>query len=380
MGILEMNLPPIVIHASTQTDNRTVQKVNFLQDAGFSRVVLARELSLNQIRNISSKTSAELEVFVHGALCVSFSGQCYISEAMTGRSANRGECAQYCRLPYDLTDANGNVILKDQHLLSLKDLDLSNHLEDLLDAGVMSLKIEGRLKDVDYVKNITAFYSQKLNEIISKSDKYERASSGKTRLFFTPNPEKSFRRSQTSYFFNGRQKTIIQRETPKSTGEPIGEVIGIGANYLEIETDKEIHNGDGLSFINGKGELAGFRVNKIDEKKIYPFVLPEISLGTMLNRNFDQVFDQMLHTKTAERKIGLSLVFVEINNGFKIILKDEDGVVSENIFEYEKQLARQPEQVCKNIHTQLSKTGHSVFEINNIDIKIEQMWFFRLLF
>lgn len=158
MGVLQMNLPPIVIHASTQTDNRTVQKVNFLRNAGFSRVVLARELSLKQIKNIASQTEAELEVFVHGALCVSYSGQCYISEAMTGRSANRGECAQYCRLPYNLTDANGKMLLKNQHLLSLKDLDLSQHLEELMEAGVMSFKIEGRLKDVDYVKNITAYY------------------------------------------------------------------------------------------------------------------------------------------------------------------------------------------------------------------------------
>ncbi|HRZ99052.1 MAG TPA: peptidase U32 family protein, partial [Paludibacter sp.] len=232
MGILKMNLPPIALHASTQTDNRTVEKVRFLQDVGFSRVVLARELTLKQITEISSSTNVELEAFVHGALCVSYSGQCYMSQAMCGRSANRGQCAQYCRLPYNLTDADENILVKNKHLLSLKDLDLSDSLEEMMHAGIMSFKIEGRLKDADYVKNITSFYRKKIDAILESSDKFQKSSLGKTTFFFEPNPEKSFRRGNTDYFLHGRHNEIIQPNTPKSMGEPIGKVKEIGEYYF----------------------------------------------------------------------------------------------------------------------------------------------------
>src|ERR1035437_1229160 len=264
MGILQLNLPPIALHASTQTDNRTVEKVKFLQDVGFSRVVLARELSLKQIAEIASQTDVELEAFIHGALCVSYSGQCYMSQANCGRSANRGQCAQYCRLPYHLVDADDNVLVKNKHLLSLKDLDQSDSLEEMLEAGVTSFKIEGRLKDADYVKNITAYYRRKLDAILDGSTRYRRASAGRTTILFEPNPEKSFRRSNTDYFLHGRKPDIAQLETPKSLGEPIGKVTYIGRNFFEMQNGTLLNNGDGLCFINKHGDLTGFRVNRVE--------------------------------------------------------------------------------------------------------------------
>ncbi|MEA4974373.1 MAG: U32 family peptidase [Paludibacter sp.] len=378
MGILQMKLPSVVLHASTQTDNRTVQKVKFLQDAGLSRVVLARELTLEQIRSIASQTQVELEVFVHGALCVSYSGQCYISEAMTGRSANRGACAQYCRLPYTLYDANGTVLQQDKHLLSLKDLDLSAHLEELMDAGVTSFKIEGRLKDEEYVKNITAYYRKKIDAILNTSGKgkYMRASSGTTSFHFEPNPVKSFRRSSTDYFLLGRYNGIIQPETPKSTGEKIGIISGIGRNYLEVKTSAVLHNGDGLSFINEKGVLEGFRINRVEGNRVFLMEIPEIKPGTEIYRNFDQAFDQMLKGNTSERKIATRVRFEEITDGFSIQLEDEDGVCVTRQFACEKQLARQTEKVLENIKLQLSKTGQTIFSVEDVQINIQQPWFF----
>ena len=378
MGIMKLDLPPIAIHASTQTDNRTLSKVQFLEKAGFSRVVLARELNLRQIQSIADSTAVELEVFVHGALCVSYSGQCYISQAMSGRSANRGECAQYCRLSYDLYDGEGNQLERSKHLLSLKDLDLSESLPELLDAGVTSLKIEGRLKDVDYVKNITAYYRSKLDAIIEESEgKYVRASSGITKLFFSPDPEKSFRRSSTDYFLHSRHTGIHQPETPKSLGEPIGKVKAIGRNYIEVDTPKEIANGDGLCFVAVQGGLSGFLVNKTDApNRIYPNQMPELSIGTMLYRNQDHAFDKLLKSKTSERKISIQLVLKETQNGFNLEVCDEDGYNAQLLFEVEKQEARRSDGVEENLRQQLGKLGATVFEATSIRIEISKPWFF----
>jgi 23S rRNA 5-hydroxycytidine C2501 synthase len=378
MGILQMKLPSVVLHASTQTDNRTVQKVKFLQDAGMSRVVLARELTLEQIRSIASETHVELEVFVHGALCVSYSGQCYISEAMAGRSANRGACAQYCRLPYTLTDANGHVLEEDKHMLSLKDLDLSAHLEELMDAGVTSFKIEGRLKEEDYVKNITAHYRKKIDAILNTSGKgkYQRASSGETTFLFEPNPAKSFRRSSTDYFLHGRHNGIFQPDTPKSTGEKIGIISGSGKNYFEVKTSAALHNGDGLSYINEKGEMEGFRINRVEGRRIYLFEMPEIKSGTEIYRNYDHAFDQLLKGNTSVRRIDTKIQFKETEAGFSIQLEDEDGVRIAKQFVCEKQLARQTEKVHENIKIQLSKTGQTIFSVSDVTIDIAQPWFF----
>lgn len=376
MGILKMNLPPIALHASTQTDNRSIEKVRFLQDVGFSRVVLARELSLKQISDISENTQVELEAFVHGALCVSYSGQCYMSQAMSGRSANRGQCAQYCRLPYHLLDAEGNILAKNKHLLSLKDLDLSDYLEEMMLAGVMSFKIEGRLKDVDYVKNITSFYRKKLDAILDGNSNYKRASAGRTTFFFEPNPEKSFRRSATDYFLHDRHNGIFQPETPKSLGEPIGKVTYIGRNFFELHNGHLLNNGDGLCFINKQGDLTGFRLNRVDRKQIFPADMPRMDVGVMIYRNQDQAFEKVLKGKTAERRVGVDINFSETESGFSIQMIDEDKISTSVFFDAEKQPAQKPEGVNDNIRNQLSKLGNTIYELRNISIELNGSWFF----
>ncbi|MDR3651706.1 MAG: U32 family peptidase [Paludibacter sp.] len=377
MGILKLNLPPIALHASTQTDNRTLEKVSFLQDVGFSRVVLARELTLKQISEISSKTDVELEAFVHGALCVSYSGQCYMSEANCSRSANRGQCAQYCRLPYHLLDADDNVLVRNKHLLSLKDLDLSDSLKEMMDSGVTSFKIEGRLKDADYVKNITAYYRQKLDAILEGNTNYQRTSAGRTTILFEPNPEKSFRRGATDYFLHGRKPDIAQLDTPKSLGEPIGKVTYIGRNFFELQNGMTLNNGDGLCFINKHGDLTGFRVNRVERKQIFPAEMPKITDGVMLYRNQDQAFEKTLKGKTSERKVGIAILFKEIPTGFSIKLTDEDGITNTLDAEYDKQPAQKPEVVNDNIKNQLSKLGNTIYEAIDIQIEIDSPWFFQ---
>ncbi|HNX89038.1 MAG TPA: U32 family peptidase [Paludibacteraceae bacterium] len=375
MGILQLDLPPIELHASTQTDNRTVEKVRFLQDVGFSRVVLARELTLRQIREIHDNTNVELECFIHGALCVSYSGQCYISQAMTGRSANRGECSQYCRLPYQLTDSDGQVLVKNKHLLSLKDLDLSDHLDELIDAGISSFKIEGRLKDADYVKNITAFYRKKLDAILECRKDVRKSSSGTTTFFFEPNPDKSFRRSATDYFLNGRQQNISQPETPKSIGEEIGTVTYISGQFIEIKTEKEIHNGDGLCFLTRDGILKGFRVNRVEGRKVFPAEMPEMDRNTFLYRNHDQEFDKILAGKTSERKIGVNILFSEKPDGFSIQITDEEGLSAISEFVSEKQAANNAERAIQTIESQLTKLGNTIYMARNVDISVNSPWF-----
>ena len=376
MGVLKLNLPPIALHASTQTDNRTIEKVQFLEKAGFSRIVLARELSLHEISHIASKTNVKLEAFIHGALCVSYSGQCYISQAICKRSANRGECAQFCRLPYDLVDADENLLVKNKHLLSLKDLNLSEHLEQLMDAGVSSFKIEGRLKEADYVKNITVFYRKKLDEILERKAGYKKSSIGKTMFFFEPAPDKSFNRGFTNYFLVERQPSIIQADTPKSLGEKIGKVEFLGRNYIQLSSEKKMNNGDGLCFINTKdGILEGFRVNKADGVLVYPAEMPVISSGTVLYRNFDAEFDRTMRGKTSERKIAVDVLLVEIEAGFSVKMTDEEGIATEQLFSYEKQLAKKPEGIVENIKIQFSKLGNTVYEIRSIDVLFERNYF-----
>jgi len=375
MGILQMDLPPIALHASTQTDNRTVEKVRFFEQAGFSQVVLARELSLAQISEIATHTTVPLECFVHGALCVSYSGQCYISQALCGRSANRGECAQYCRLPYDLVDSDGNVLIKNKHLLSLKDLNLSDYLADLLEAGVSSFKIEGRLKEADYVKNITAYYRQRLDALLEGFDQYKKSSSGSTSFFFTPNPEKSFHRGSTSYFLHGRNKDIASFDTPKSVGERIGKVTDMGKNYFYIGTKLPIHNGDGLCYVMPSGELAGFRVNRVDETRIYPLEMPRFKKGTEIFRNLDSEFEKLLGKKSSERKIGVSLQFLETETGFKLQATDEDNCSAEVQITANKEPANNKEQALDNIKAQLSKFGNSDFTVTGIKLSLSEAFF-----
>ncbi|GHU69134.1 collagenase [Bacteroidia bacterium] len=372
MGILQFNLPPIALHASTQTDNRTLEKVQFLEKAGFSQVVLARELSLEEICNIASQSQVRLEAFVHGALCTSFSGQCYISQAISKRSSNRGECAQYCRLPYTLSDAEGKFLQSNKHLLSLKDLNQAENLENLLDAGVTSLKIEGRLKETSYVKNITACYRQKLNAIFERRPEYCAASSGETTHFFVPNPEKSFNRGFTDYFLFGRKKDITAFDTPKSTGEPVGEIRNIQGNYFTIASKKTIHNGDGLCFFSNR-QLAGFRVNKVENDRIYPVEMPRLDKGTALYRNYDHEFEKTLSKISAERKINLDWILEENNFGFSLTALDADGYSASITFAVTKELAAK--DPSGNIREQLSKLGATPFKINNLTNHCRQSWF-----
>ena len=313
MGITRLDIPPIALHASTQADNRTPEKVKFLEQCGFSQVVLARELSLGQINEIARSVQVPLEVFVHGALCVSYSGQCYLSEAMCGRSANRGECAQYCRLPYTLIDGKGNVIAKDKHLLSLRDLNQSDKLEELLDAGVSSFKIEGRLKDMAYVKNCTAYYRQELDKIFKRRPEYRTASTGHSSIEFTPQLEKSFNRGFTHYFLDGRTpEPIASPDTPKSLGEYVGKVKQSDKNTFTIAGLTSIHNGDGLCSANNKGEFEGVRVNRVEGNRIFPASRIEITPHTVLYRNFDFEFDKRLSRPSADRRIDVEITLYTV--------------------------------------------------------------------
>lgn len=373
MGITWLNLPPIPLHASTQTDNRTPEKVRFLQAAGFTQVVLARELSLNEIRRIAEATTVPLEVFVHGALCVSYSGQCYLSAALSGRSANRGECAQYCRLPYTMVDATGAEIVTHKHLLSLKDMNRSGQLEALLDAGVSSLKIEGRLKDVDYVKNITAYYRKKLDAILSRRPEYRRASAGRSTYTFEPVAEKSFNRGFTPFLLEGRTADITAFNTPKSLGEPVGTVKEIKGNSFTVAGLKQLNNGDGLVFFNRKGELEGFRVNRVEANRVFPLDMPQLAPKTPLYRNFDQVFDKLLAKPSAERRLSVKIEFLDNPFGFTLCMEDETGARIMLAEPFAKELARREQQ--DNIRTQLSKLGNTPFEASEVVVGLSENWF-----
>lgn len=376
MGILSLNLPPIRLHASTQCDNRTPEKVLFLQQAGFKRVVLARELGLEQIANIRANTQVELEAFVHGALCVSYSGQCYMSQALCGRSANRGACAQMCRLPYTLLDGDNNILLKDKHLLSLKDLDRSDYLAEMMAAGITSFKIEGRLKDEDYVKNNVAYYRRKLDAILEHDANYKQASYGKTYFFFEPDPQKTFRRGATDYFLHKRTADLVQTDTPKSLGEPIGKIRKVDRAVIIIDTDKKINNNDGLCYIDSENGFGGFKVNRAVDDHIYPAKMPSVSVGTLVYRNYNQEFEKIISQKTAERKLPVNMQFSDTEQGFKLCITEPDTHITSTIaITAEKQIAQKADMAMQNIKKQLSKLGDTIFEVANIDINLSQPWF-----
>ncbi len=376
MGLTRLNLPPIPLHASTQMDNRTAGKVRFLAEAGFRQVVLARELSLDEIAAIHKACpDTPLEVFVHGALCVSYSGQCYASQACFGRSANRGECAQFCRLPFSLVDADGRVVVKDKHLLSLKDMNRLDMLEQLLDAGVTSLKIEGRLKDVAYVKNVTAAYSQRLDAILKRRKEYVRASSGTCRLDFRPQPEKSFSRGFTHYFLEGRGEDIASFDTPKSLGEAMGTLKEQRGGWVSVAGVKPFHNGDGVCYLDEQGRLQGFRINRVEGNKLFPAGnVARIRPRTPLFRNLDQEFERALARKSAERKIGVRLRLEENAFGFSLTAVDEDDNRVTLAFGYAKERARTPQ--VENLRTQLAKLGGTPYELTEpAEIALTEEWF-----
>lgn len=365
--VREMNLP-LTLHASTQTDNRNKEKVGWLRSQGFERVVLARELSLDEIRNIhSAYPDVELEAFVHGALCVSYSGACYASQYCFGRSANRGECAQFCRMKFDLLDANGKEIEHQRYLLSLRDLCQIDRLEQMAYAGVVSFKIEGRLKDESYVRNVVAAYSQKLNELCEKRpNEYCRSSYGKVRYAFEPNLKKTFNRGYTHYFLDGRKPDIFSPDTPKAIGEYVGKVKEIRGYSFNVAGTASFVNGDGLCYINSRKELVGFRVNRVEGNRLFPHIKPDdIRPGIALYRNNDIAFDKELVRQGTERKLLIDIRLSLAIDGFFLSATGEGIVPTSVAVVFEHQQAQKPQ--ADNIKRQLSKWGGTIFEVNRID-------------
>ncbi len=379
MGITKMQLPQnVALHASTQTDNRSAEKVEWLARHNFDRVVLARELSLEEIRNIHRRVpQTELEVFVHGALCVSYSGVCYASEYCFGRSANRGACAQFCRMKFDLTDKDGNEIINQAHLLSLKDMCRIDSLEQLADAGVTSFKIEGRLKDINYVRNVTAAYNKQLNEIISRrGSEYERASSGVCDIRFTPNLNKTFNRGFTDYFLNGRTSDLASFYTPKAMGEYVGKVKEIRGNSFNVAGTTSFANGDGLCFINSNNELEGFRINRAEGNRLFPLRMPRgLRKGIALYRNSDQLFEKELNGDNGQRKLGIRINIKASAEGLHIEAKTCDEKLHINL-QKDISLEKAQKSQVDNIKRQISKFGNTIFTVEDVIVEPKDFpWF-----
>ena len=372
MGITKLQLPQnVALHASTQTDNRSAEKVEWLARHNFDRVVLARELSLEEIRNIHRRVpQTELEVFVHGALCVSYSGVCYASEYCFGRSANRGACAQFCRMKFDLTDKDGNEIINQAHLLSLKDMCRIDSLEQLADAGVTSFKIEGRLKDINYVRNVTAAYSNQLNEIISRrGSEYERASSGVCDIRFTPNLNKTFNRGFTDYFLNGRTSDLVSFYTPKAMGEYVGKVKEIRGNSFNVAGTTSFANGDGICFINSNNELEGFRINRAEGNRLFPLRMPRgLRKGIALYRNSDQLFEKELNGDNVQRKLGIRINIKASAEGLHIEAKTCDEKLHINL-QKDISLEKAQKSQVDNIKRQISKFGNTIFTVEDVIVE-----------
>ena len=382
MALLNMDMPPIALHASTQCHNIDAEKVKFLEDVGFSQVVLARELSIEQIKDIRSKTTVPLEYFVHGALCVSYSGQCYLSHVIGGRSANRGACAQPCRLSWNLENAEGKRLATNRHLLSLRDLNNSKNIEELIDAGITSFKIEGRLKDIDYVKNVTAFYRKTIDEIIERRDDLCRSSRGESNPSFNPNPEKSFSRGFTDYFIHGRQKYIDAPYSPKSMGEYLGTIEKVKNKSVTIRTGKTLHNGDGLCFLDRENNLLGFNVNAVAENKTRSLTQTvtsnsDISMatrfkieGSKIFRNSDLVWQKEVEKSQGNRKMKIDLIFTDTEDGFALSAKlhDTDSEYITTYLSTEKEIANNAEKALENIKSKLSQWGDTEFLVENIEI------------
>ena len=374
VGLLELDLPPIPLIASTQMHNNTPEKVKFLEDVGFSRVILARELTLEQIRQIRRHTSVELECFVQGALCVSQSGRCAMSYALGGRSGNRGQCAQPCRRRYTLKDAAGRVLSEDRYLLSLKDLNLAGRLEALLEAGVSSFKIEGRLKEAPYVANTVGYYRQKLDALLSRKG-LRKSSSGAVSLEFSPAPDKTFSRGFTEYGLVNKDDAMGSIESPKSIGERVGTVRQADGQSFVLDGDVELHNGDGLCFFDVRRNLCGTAVNRVDGRRIFPQTLDGIRKGTTIYRNYDHAFFKHLGGRPAQRRIGLRMTLQDSADGVELAGVDEDGTVAAFAMAIDKQAAEQPDAARHRIGEQLKKLGNTQFACEDIAIRTRQVYF-----
>ncbi|QWL09216.1 U32 family peptidase [Shewanella algae] len=377
LGLLELDLPPIALHASTQMDNRVPAKVAFLEHVGFSQVVLARELSLSQIRAVAAETKMRLEFFIHGALCVAYSGQCYISEAYTDRSANRGECSQQCRMPGNLKTRQGDIIASNDHMLSLKDNNQTDNLEALIDAGIRSFKIEGRLKDLSYVKNVTAHYRQQLDAIMARRPEFEPSSHGRCRYSFTPDPDKSFNRGKTDYFVNERKADIGDFRTPKYLGVEVGKVSKIGKDFIQVDSDTEFHNGDGLGFFAANyqkarlsdDKLTGFRVNRAEGNTLYLKNMPkDLYVGATLYRNKDQAFEALLAKESAERTLLLDFSLSNTQTGLALTAADRHGHQVTVTADFEKQQAKDIGRNRESLGKHLAKLGNTDFRLGQVDL------------
>lgn len=400
LGLLECHLPPIELHASTQCHNNTPERVKFMEQVGFKRVILARETSLKEMKAIREATSVDLESFIHGALCVSYSGQCYMSQYLTGRSGNRGCCSQPCRSTYDLYNGDGRLLIKEKHLLSLRDFNASQQLRSMIDAGIMSFKIEGRLKDLGYMKNITAYYRQLLDNMMKEDTPAPegraskvwkpvpaeeptgidatRASSGRCTFSFTPDPERTFNRGYTDYFLRDRQP-MASFDTQKSIGKRIGEVTSIGHYTLTISGTEPLANGDGLCFFDAAGHLQGFNVNKVEGRNVTPNSMPDIKIGTVIWRNNDQMFEKQLQGRTAERKIGVQMLLCATRRGFSLDIKDEDGVTATAGLKAEHEPSQSQIKTTNLIVKQLSKLGNTPFVADKVIDATEGQFFLPAL-
>ncbi|MBN1905598.1 MAG: U32 family peptidase [Deltaproteobacteria bacterium] len=377
VGLLELDLPPVSLIASTQMHNTTPEKVQFLESVGFKRVILARELSLNEIRAIRDRTKVELEVFVHGALCVSYSGQCYMSQYAFGRSGNRGVCAQPCRHQYSLMDGNNKTVIRDKYLLSLKDMNRVKAIGDLVTAGVTSFKIEGRYKEIDYVKNITAMYRQAIDMFIAQNPRYRPASSGTCTFGFKPDPFKSFNRGFTAYFINGDRKKMGTPDSPKSMGEFIGTVDKTGRDSFNIK-GHNLKNGDGLCFFTPEHELTGCRVDRVEGDRVFPNTLSDISAGAAIYRNLDMDFNRILKGSISCRNISVEMSFVQDEAGIKLTVKDEDSITVEIQQKIPFEPARNPELTRSTIENQLMRTKDTSYRVKSISISPDQPGFMPL--
>ena len=378
MGVMELDIPPIELHASTQCDIRSVEKAKFLSDVGFSQIVLARELNLQQIKAIYDNTDATIEFFIHGALCVAYSGQCNISHAQTGRSANRGDCSQACRLPYTLKDDQGRVVAYEKHLLSMKDNDQTANLAQLIDAGVRSFKIEGRYKDMSYVKNITAHYRQMLDAIIEDRGDLMRSSAGRSEHFFVPSTDKTFHRGSTDYFVNARKGDIGAFDSPKFIGLPVGEVLKVAKDHLDVEVSEALTNGDGLNVMI-KREIVGFRANTVEKTgenryRVWPNEMPadlhKVRPRQVLNRNLDHNWQQALQKTSSERRIAVDIDLSGWQEQLVLTMTCEDGVSVTHTLDGEFAEATQAEKALANLRDGVAKLGQTIYFARDVQINL----------
>ncbi|MEG1209733.1 MAG: U32 family peptidase [Leclercia sp.] len=383
MGVLELDIPPIELHASTQCDIRSVEKATFLADAGFTQIVLARELNLNQIRDIHQAADATIEFFIHGALCVAYSGQCNISHAQTGRSANRGDCSQACRLPYTLKDDQGRVVAFDKHLLSMKDNDQTANLGALIDAGVQSFKIEGRYKDMSYVKNITAHYRQMLDAIIEDRGDLARSSAGRTEHFFIPSTDKTFHRGSTDYFVYARKDDIGAFDSPKFIGLPVGEVLKVAKDFLDVEVTEPLANGDGLNVMI-KREIVGFRANTVEKTaenryRVWPNEMPadlyKARPHAALNRNLDHNWQQALQKTSSERRIAVDIELGGWEEQLILTMTSEDGISVTHTLDGQFAVANNAEKALNSLKDGVSKLGQTIYYVRDIQVNLPDALF-----